>query len=171
MSSSYCDEGGTVVGELKLLAKPVTDAGQPKSDGSGSWLEVKELMEQEMGLNLLPRRQKDMVENRIKDVADTVDDMLGAGDEDGDGITLADIVALAETVREIIETIRELKSTPVEHPDVVDLGDRVLDYLILTYLRNCHGGVWALLLFAGAIDLKPPGEPDRLNLRAVKDLV
>ncbi len=188
--SDASGEGGegsrsSVVVELLKLVEPVVTAVE---DGP---LGVKELLD-DMGVTEQVLGQDgeavfDQLESEVKsnggnlietvkgiiaavDEVDDIDSMADVGEVDwGTVMEEVDVQELKEagkSAKAIFESIKALQDVELQDPDMGNLGDTILDYLIIRYLRTYQGQVYGWCKTFDVIRAPKEGErrPEELDL-------
>lgn len=84
--------------------------------------------------------------------------------EAGDVPDVADLDEIIAAFRRLFETITDLDDIAVPDPDTAALGERVLEFLLLEYLRTYRRQSYQLLALAGVVVETREGVPDELHL-------
>ncbi|WP_255192122.1 DUF6603 domain-containing protein [Natronobeatus ordinarius] len=87
---------------------------------------------------------------------ETIDQVV----EGGELPPVSELRSLFDDVRAAVVSVRDLDNVTVPEIDGADVGSRLLDYLLLTYLRRYHASVYNGLAMVGVVIEGAPGTVD-----------
>lgn len=109
------------------------------------------------------------------DSATDIDGLDDLGDVNWKKVTtevdLKEFKKIGKTAVQIYETIKALSKIQVKDPDVDNLADAVLDYLVIEYLKTYQADVHAIFCVTGVIVKKGPDKPSEFNPGELGDAV
>jgi hypothetical protein len=71
-----------------------------------------------------------------------------------------------KSIKQVTQVIADLSDIEVEDPDIEQVGELVLDYLLIVYLYENYPGIHSLLSLVGVIRIAGPGDAGDLDLSA-----
>ncbi|WP_254861510.1 DUF6603 domain-containing protein [Halovivax gelatinilyticus] len=142
----HTDGRQTLARELTYVVEPVTDAVDEGFDGIVRLLAEAGLAEelQLVEIEQLVTAVQDAGE-LFESLQETVQSFLD-DEEDVD-----DVVAIVDSIGDLVDTIRSLDEIEVASPHLEDIGRSLLDYLLLRYLVSHQHDLFAILSATGVI--------------------
>ncbi|PSQ45302.1 hypothetical protein BRD17_01770 [Halobacteriales archaeon SW_7_68_16] len=106
---------------------------------------------------------------RLGDAWTTIDEIVVTPVENDEVPDLTRIDELIDALGTYIDVVRSMDDVSVPRPDVENLGERFLDYLLITYLANHHPVIYAGFALIGVIDPEGRGAVGDLELSELGD--
>jgi len=176
--------------EFVKVVRPVIDAANGGPREFGRLLDDMGVSDQVVDRDaekLFGTVEKDVVgngEDIVKSITSIVNGVSSATDIDGLGdldevdwtavaeaVDVQDFVKIGKSAVRIYKTVKALSDVDIEDPDIDDLADAVLDYLIINYLKTYQGDVHALFRVTGVIEKKGPGKPAEFKPGEIGDAI
>jgi hypothetical protein len=162
------DEYGTEAVLLKEIGKALEPVGEAAvAAGEGKPEPLRTVLE---GMGLGPKTLDDSwpaVKARIQELGESWKTIYSVVIEPIENDTAPDLTRLPdvfEAIGDVFGVIGSLDDVPVPDPEVDNLGERVVDYILITYLRDNYTLVYAGFALLGVIDTDTPRAAGDLDL-------
>ncbi len=156
-----------VVRELLRFLEPVTHAFENGPDGVVMLVEQcgigQYLFEEEFD------KIADTVSNDILGPVTVVQNVVEAGIPEDPTTVVNDIESLIDAVVQAVEGIKQLSDLEFQHENLDEVGDNVLDFLLIRYLYVYYPDVHSAFSMAGIVSGSPPNAPGEVDLSVVSD--
>lgn len=162
------DEYGSEVSFLAEIANALEPVGEAASAAAGGNPEPLRQELDAMGLSETALGEAyDPIADRIRRIGaawDTIDEVVVEPVENDETPDLSQIDEVFEAIGTMFEVLWSLGAITVPEPDIDDVGKRILDYLLITYLERNYTMIWAGFSLLGVIDPDGPGDVGSLDL-------
>jgi hypothetical protein len=154
-----------ILRELAEVFEPIGEAmvkaGQGNEDEVEYLLEDMGLHEGAIGSNY-DALKKEL--ERLADPWSTIDAELVQPIKNDEFPELGKLDDVFKALKKLIEVLGDLDDVEVEDPDIEQVGELILDYLLIVYLYDNYPGIHSVLSLVGVIKMEGPGDAGDLDL-------
>lgn len=113
-----------------------------------------------------------VVEEELLEPSETIISLVNTWLSD-DGITPhpEEVFSLIEAIKELIQGIQKLDDLSFEDASLDNVGETLLDYLIVEYLWTYHPDIHHAFVIVGVIKGSPPNEPGEIDLPSLSEAI